>query len=182
MRAQPYRARLAATLLAIASAVVSMTTHAADPQRQAEVAERGKDVMPFRLDATTHVFTKTPEGGVQRVIAKTATDTAQVALVRQHLQDIRLQFLKGNFSGPSHIHGMQMPGLAELERAKPGQMVIGYQDVEAGGELAYQTTDGKLVRALHQWFDAQVSDHGADAMEGHMDHMNHMNHMNHKAQ
>jgi hypothetical protein len=24
-----------------------------------------------------------------------------------------------------------------------------------------------LVGALHKWFDAQLSDHGADAMEGH---------------
>lgn len=132
--------------------------------------------MPFRLDATTHVFTKTPQGGVQRVVAKDANDGPQVGLVRQHLHEIQAQFLKGDFSGPSHIHGMQMPGLAELDRAKPGQIAIAYRDVEAGGELAYQTTDGQLVTALHQWFDAQVSDHGADAMEGHMDHMNHMNH------
>jgi hypothetical protein len=26
------------------------------------------------------------------------------------------------------------------------------------------------VAALHQWFDAQLSDHGADAMAGHMHH------------
>ncbi|MCJ7798989.1 MAG: hypothetical protein MUP33_04400, partial [Polaromonas sp.] len=29
----------------------------ADAQRQAEVSQRGKDVMPFRLPATTHIFT-----------------------------------------------------------------------------------------------------------------------------
>ena len=28
-------------------------------QRQAEVAQRGKDVMPFSLAATTHIFSKT---------------------------------------------------------------------------------------------------------------------------
>ena len=38
-----------------------------DAQRQAEVAGRGKDVMPFSLAATTHVFTKTAEGGIQPV-------------------------------------------------------------------------------------------------------------------
>jgi hypothetical protein len=173
MHAYPNKIHLAAAIVAIASAAASMTAHAADPQRQAEVAERGKEVMPFRLDATSHVFTKTPDGGIQRVIAKTATDTAQVTLVRQHLQDIRLQFLKGDFSGPSHIHGRQMPGLAELERAMPGQIAIGYSDVPGGGELVYQTSDDKLVTALHRWFDAQVSDHGPDAIEGHSEHMHH---------
>lgn len=173
MHAYSYKTHLAAAILAITSAVVPMTTHAADPQRQAEVAERGKDVMPFRLDATTHVFTQTPEGGVQRVVAKDAADAAQVALVRQHLHEIQGQFQKGDFSGPSHIHGMQMPGLADLTKAQPGQIAISYRDVENGAELTYQTTDGKLVTALHQWFYAQVSDHGPDAMEGHMNHMHH---------
>ena len=82
----------------------------ADAQRQADVTERGKDVMPFSLPETTHIFSKTSEGGVQRVIAKNAGDTGQVNLVRQHLQELRTQFLKGDFSGPSHIHGADMPG------------------------------------------------------------------------
>jgi hypothetical protein len=69
----------------------------ANSQRQAEVAERGKDVMPFSLPATTHVFTKTAEGGVQQVVAKKADDAAQVKLVREHLQAIRAQFLTGDF-------------------------------------------------------------------------------------
>jgi len=138
---------------------------AADVQRQAEVAKLGADVMPFSLKATTHVFTKTAEGGTQRVIAKQAADTTQVRLVREHLHDIRTQFLNGDFSGPSHIHGSEMPGLADLKTAQPGQITIDYKDVSGGAELVYRTTDAKLIAALHQWFDAQLSDHGADAME-----------------
>jgi hypothetical protein len=142
----------------------------ADAQRQAEVAGRGKDVMPFSLAATTHVFTKTAEGGVQKVVAKNSANAAQVKLVRQHLQEIRDQFLKGDFSGPSHIHGQDMPGLADLKLAKPGQIAIVYKEVKGGAELAYNTTDASLVAALHKWFDAQLSDHGKDAMEGHVGH------------
>lgn len=145
-------------------------TMMADAQRQAEVAKRGKDVMPFSLTATTHIFTKGPEGGVQRVIARQSSDTAQVKLVRMHLQEIREQFLKGDFSGPSHIHGQDMPGLAELKDAKPGQIDIAYKDVKGGGELTYKTSAATLVAALHKWFDAQLSDHGKDAMEGHAQH------------
>lgn len=142
----------------------------ADAQRQAEVSERGKDVMPFSLPATTHIFTKSAEGGIQRVLAKKSSDIAQVKLVRKHLQEIREQFLKGDFSGPSHIHGQDMPGLAELKEAKPGQIAIAYKDVKGGAELTYQTADASLVAALHKWFDAQLADHGKDAVEGHEHH------------
>jgi hypothetical protein len=142
----------------------------AQAQREAAVAERGKDVMPFSLAATTHVFTKDARGGVQRVVARNAADSAQVVLVRQHLQTIRGQFLKGDFSGPSHIHGQDMPGLAQLEAARPGQVAIGYQEVPGGAELRYAGSDPGLVAALHQWFDAQLADHGKDAMAGHAHH------------
>jgi hypothetical protein len=57
--------------------------------------------------------------------------------------------------------------LAALKEAKPGQMDIAYKDVKGGAELRYKTPDTELVAALHQWFDAQLSDHGKDAMEGH---------------
>lgn len=142
----------------------------ADAQRQAEVSGRGKDVMPFSLAATTHIFTKTETGGTQQVVAKKATDVKQVNLTRAHLKEIRDQFLKGDFSGPSHIHGPDMPGLSDLKAAKPGQIAIDYKDVKGGGQLTYKTQDASLVAALHKWFDAQLSDHGKDAMEGHAHH------------
>lgn len=157
-----------AALLALFAA--PLAAQAADAQRQAEVAKLGADVMPFSLKATTHVFTKTAEGGTQRVVAKSAADSMQVRLVREHLHDIQTQFLTGDFSGPSHIHGNEMPGLADLKAAKPGQVAIDYKDVDGGAELTYRTADAKLVAALHEWFDAQLSDHGADAMAGHQHH------------
>ncbi len=136
-------------------------------QRQAEVAERGKDVMPFDLSATVHIFTKSKSGGVQRVVARKKSDTKQVQLTREHLKEIQGQFLKGDFSGPTHIHGAQMPGLAELQAATTGQIAIEYKEVKGGAELSYKISDAQLVAALHKWFDAQVSDHGKDAMKGH---------------
>jgi hypothetical protein len=142
----------------------------ADAQRQAEVAQRGKTVMPFSLKATTHIFTKNAEGGTQRVVAKKANDAAQVKLVRQHLQEIKGQFLKGDFSGPTQIHGQGMPGLADLKAARSGEIAIDYKDVKGGAELTYKTSEAHLVAALHEWFDAQLADHGVDAMEGHMQH------------
>jgi len=94
------------------------------------------------------------------------TDTQQVQLIREHLQVIQGQFLKGDFSGPMHIHGAQMPGLQELQAATAGQIALDYKEVKGGAELSYKTSNPQLVVALHKWFDAQVSDHGKDAKEG----------------
>lgn len=151
--------------------LLPLSSHAADPARQAEVARRGADVMPFNLKATTHIFTKTADGGVQRVVAKNAADKREVDLIRAHLHEIQGQFLKGDFSGPSHIHGDQMPGLSQLQAATPGKIAIDFREVDGGAELTYRTVDPKLVSPLHAWFDAQLSDHGPDAMAGHHQHM-----------
>lgn len=139
-------------------------------QRQADVAQRGKDVMLFSLAATTHIFTKTVQGGDQQVAVKNVNDPEQVRLTRLHLREIREQFLKGDFSGPTRIHGQDMPGLAALKAARPGQIAIAYTDLEDGAELSYVTANAALVSALHQWFDAQLADHGKDAMTGNAGH------------
>lgn len=158
---------LCSMLLSIAAAAMPTAALPADVQRIDDVARRGAEVMPFDLKATTHIFTKTADGGVQSVVAKNPKDAAQVTLIRSHLNDIRVQFLTGDFAGPSHIHGQDMPGLRELEAAAPGQIRIAYADLPDGAQLAYSTKSPELVAALHAWFDAQLSDHGADAMAGH---------------
>lgn len=155
------------SVLLAASAGVLLTAHAADRPRQAQVAKRGADVMPFELKATTHIFSKTDKGGTQRVVAKDVRDPVQMRLVRAHLHDIQQQFQKGDFSGPTYVHGADMPGLSELRLSKPGAIVVDYREVPGGAELNYRTNDAKLVTALHRWFDAQLSDHGADAMQSH---------------
>lgn len=143
---------------------------AADPAREAEVAAKGAQVMPFSLAATTHVFTKTAQGGLQQVIAKNPGDQQQIALIRQHLQEIAEQFGKGDFTGPKHIHGAAMPGLATLAKARPGEIRIHYSALVDGGQIEYLSANKGMVTALHQWFDAQLSDHGADAKAGHGQH------------
>jgi hypothetical protein len=136
-------------------------------ERQAEVSGRGKDVMPFDLAATLHLFTKTKSGGVQKVVARRGSDREQVRLVREHLKDIQARFTQRDFSGPAHIHGHDMPGLAQLQAAAPGAVRIAYREVPAGAELVLTSADPALVAAIHKWFDAQVADHGRDAKAGH---------------
>jgi hypothetical protein len=134
-------------------------------ERQAEVAERGAEVMPFDLDATAHRFTKTSDGGVQTVTADDAEDETQVRLIREHLVQERESFAKGDFDDPARIHGMDMPGVAEVS-AGFHRISVRYAEVPAGGELRYTTSDPDLIDAIHAWFDRQVMDHGSDAEAG----------------
>jgi hypothetical protein len=92
-----FNIHLLSSLVLLGLAAGPSVTAAADAQRQAEVAQRGPDVMPFSLSATQHVFTKTAQGGVQRVVAKSASDAEQIQRVRGHLRDLQHQFLASDF-------------------------------------------------------------------------------------
>jgi hypothetical protein len=157
------RARLTAVLLA--AALVVPACGGSNSDRQAAVAERGAEVMPFDLDATTHRFTKTPEGGVQTVTADDPADQTQISLIRQHLRTERDNFSRGDFDDPARIHGMDMPGVAELG-AGYERITVSYSEIPAGAELTYATSAPGLVDAIHAWFDRQVMDHGDDAEPG----------------
>ncbi len=132
--------------------------------RQAEVAERGADVMPFDLDATTHRFDPTATGLVQTVVADDPADTTQVELIRGHLAEEADRFRRGDFGDPAAIHGHDMPGLAELE-AGADAVTVAIDDLDDGARLTYTTDDPTLVDALHRWGEAQTMDHGTHAAE-----------------
>jgi len=119
--------------------------------------------MPFDLDRTRHSFIKTGSGGVQTVVALDADDEEQVRLVRGHLEEISVEFAAGRFSDPVSIHGDDMPGVRQLAAAA-SMLGIVYRDVPGGGEITYTSDDGAVIGYLHDWFDAQVHDHGSDAV------------------
>jgi len=155
-------------LLLAGAAVVAVAAAAAaaivvdGPSRQEQVAERGARVMPFSLEATTHVFDGDARGGIQRVIAKDRADAREVRLIREHLSDEARAFRRGDFSDPASIHGTAMPGLDEL-RAGYRSIAVGYREVPGGAAISYRTTDARLASAIRAWFDAQLRDHGAHA-------------------
>jgi hypothetical protein len=130
--------------------------------RQAEIAARGAQVMPFDLDATTHLFQPSADGGIQQVTADKAGDTEQIALIRAHLQAEASKFQRGDFSDPTTIHGQDMPGVAQLQ-AGYARITVRYAELSNGAQLQYSTDDPVLIAALHAWFAAQTSDHGQHA-------------------
>ena len=122
----------------------------------------GSQVMPFDLSKTQHIFQMTESGGVQQVIARDSNDAEQVALIRQHLQHEAMRFSAGDFSDPTALHGADMPGIKELA-AGSAQVRVEYSDLPNGAQLSFSTRDLHLITAIHRWFGAQLSDHGADA-------------------
>jgi hypothetical protein len=56
-----------------------------------------------------------------------------------------------------------MPGLKELA-AGAANITFSYAALPAGAQISYETTDPRLIDALHRWFAAQLADHGHDAM------------------
>jgi hypothetical protein len=161
-------------LFALLAIIPAHAMEKADEKRLDEVAERGAHVMPFDLEKTTHVFSKTPKGGLQKVVVKDESDTEQIGLIRAHLSEISKDFKHGDFSKPARIHGEDMPGLAELKSAKPGAIKIEYTELPDGAQISYSTSSPKLINAVHRWFDVQLSDHARHAVPGHPhQHMQH---------
>jgi len=135
-----------------------------------EVREHMKQVVPFDLDQTVETFTKTVHGGVQHVIAKSAENTQQIKLIQEHLLKIANQFRNGDFSVTERIHGPDMPGLAQLKRAKPDDIKYEYEALPNGAQIHYATEYSQYAEALHEWFDAQKREHGNVVIPEHMKH------------
>lgn len=129
---------------------------------QEHVHQMSHGVMPFEMSATVHIFKMTETGGVQRVVAKDSSAADQVALIQQHLHQETVKFQHGDYSDPSMLHGADMPGLKELQ-VGASNIRVSYAPLPSGAEITFETTDLHLLTALHRWFGAQLSEHGADA-------------------
>ena len=157
--------RTASPLLLIALACSAPEGEPQTASRQDSVAAVGRQVMPFDLDRTTHVFQKTESGGLQHVFSDDG-DAEQIRLVRAHLEEEAAKFAQGDFHDPEMIHGNDMAGLHALVMGFE-RLVIVYSDTEEGGQISYSSEDAGLVTAIHEWFDAQLSDHGHHAQPNH---------------
>jgi hypothetical protein len=147
---------------AIALFLVLGCTVALAQTKQEHVHHMGQSVMPFDLARTTHIFRMTDSGGVERVIVKDATAKDQVALIQQHLKHEAEAFQRGDYSDPASLHGADMPGIKDLQTGA-AQIKVSYSALPTGAEITFETTDLHLLTAVHRWFGAQLSEHGADA-------------------
>lgn len=129
---------------------------------QERVHKMSRTVMPFDVSKTIHVFKMTDTGGIEKVLARDPRETGQIALIRQHLKHEAQKFQRGDYSDPAKLHGKDMPGLQELE-ANAARIKITYMELPAGAQITFTTHNVHLLTAIHRWFGAQLSEHGADA-------------------
>lgn len=147
-------------VVAVLMLLSSFTAFAQTPQER--VHQMSHNIMPFEMAKTVHIFKMTESGGVQRVIARDPSESDQIALIQQHLKHEAERFQRGDYSDPAMLHGTDMPGLKEL-RAGASGIKVSYVELSAGAEITFETTDLHLLTAIHRWFGAQLSEHGADA-------------------
>ena len=130
--------------------------------RQQHVHQQAHMVMPFSIAKTVHIFRITEFGGVEQVVVRDAADTDQIAHIRRHLRHEAERFQHGDFSDPAKLHGEDMPGLRDLQSGA-SRIKVSYADLPSGGEIVFETGDLRMLTAIHRWFGAQLSEHGADA-------------------
>ena len=148
---------------AIAAVLMSLSFVATAQTAQEQVHQHGHEVMPFDLARTLHIFQMTVDGGIQQVVLRgDVVDAEQVRLIQHHLMMEAAAFKRGDFTDPSHLHGTTMPGLQEL-RSGARRIQITYRALPAGAEIRFKTGDIRIITAIHRWFGAQLSEHGADA-------------------
>ena len=130
-------------LLAAGTCVVGCTSRATAQTVQEHVHSSAHTVMPFDM-------------------TKTVPAKEQVALIQQHLKHEAERFQRGDYSDPGMLHGKDMPGLKELQTGG-SKIKVSYLALPEGAEISFSTDDRHLLTAIHRWFGAQLSEHGADA-------------------
>ncbi|GAB3480211.1 hypothetical protein [Azotobacter salinestris] len=138
------------------------STPSPPPGRQELIHQQGHRVMPFSLKRTLHIFRMTETGGSMQVVLRKSGSANELPDIQRHLLHMRARFSSGDFSVPASLHGPDMPGLKELE-AGASRMKVTYAPLPNGGEIRFETGDIDMITAIHRWFGAQLSEHGADA-------------------
>jgi hypothetical protein len=157
--------KIMAIRVSIASVVILVLSNGGNVPAQTpqeHVHGMAHSVMPFDMAKTVHIFEMTESGGIQRVIAKDKNDADQIILIRRHLRDEASRFWHGDYSDPAKLHGATMPGLSDLQRGAQ-YVKVTYSELAEGAAISFETSDLHLLTAIHRWFGAQLSEHGADA-------------------
>lgn len=160
-------------LIGIGLLLLSTTTPAVEkisPKQIDEVQQRTQQAVPYTLDQAQLTFTKTVHGGVLHVVAKSADNAQQIKFIQANLLKMASDFRKSDFSVTEHIHGANMPGLAQLKMAKTDDIKYEYQALPNGAQIHYSTEYPQYVQALHEWFDVQMSEHNNEIVPEHINH------------
>ena len=155
-------------LLLFSSAVWALEE--TSPKKIEEVQQHRRQEVPYDVNQTLQSFTKTVHGGVQHVVVKSGGDSRQIELIQDYLRKLVTDFRKGDFTETERIHGADMSGLVQLKLAKTDDITYEFKALPDGAQIHYATEYPQYVQALHEWFDAQMKEHGNAVVPEHMKH------------
>lgn len=143
------------------------TTHAPEPassahshdQHQADVNNRGDQVMGFDHNKTTHHFRLFSDGGVIEVEENDPEDATSRDQIRQHLSHIARMFAEGDFTSPMLIHSQTPPGVPVMKQLK-STIKYRFENTERGGRIRITTSNEGARSAVHDFLTFQIQDHG----------------------
>ena len=123
----------------------------------AELQERGRSAMGVDQYTSTHQFDALPDGG-RIELQRDVDDSAGVAQIRRHLQEIARAFASGDFSTPGVVHAQEVPGTSVMA-ARRAAITYTYRELPRGGEVRILTRDPDAVAAIHEFLAFQRQDH-----------------------
>ena len=137
-------------------------THSPDTAFAA-LQQRGLRAMGVDQYTSTHQFDALPDGG-RIELQRDVDDTAGVAQIRQHLQEIARAFAAGDFGTPAFVHMQDVPG-TKVMAARRALISYTYTELPRGGEVRIVTKDPEALQAIHEFLAFQRQDHRAGGMD-----------------
>lgn len=149
--------------LALVALVVSVSPVAAQHDHShgddafAALQKRGAAYMGVDQYTSTHQFEDLPDGG-RIVLARDASDSAGVATIRGHLQEITRAFKAGDFEIPMLVHDAHVPG-TDVMANRHDRIEYSYREVTGGGEIRIKTADPMALSAIRGFLQFQREEH-----------------------
>jgi hypothetical protein len=128
-----------------------------DTSHDADVDHR-HDSFGMAHDAAHHKFTATDDGGTIELRANDANDAQTIAAIQKHLQTIRGEFAKNDFSKPNFVHGRMPDGVDTMQRLHTSIMYH-YEALPDGGRVHLMTKNAEAVEAIHAFLKFQSVEH-----------------------
>jgi hypothetical protein len=144
---------------------VSHEEHLKQMQKDAALKKRGADAMGFDQDATVHHFRLSPTGGSITVDVLRPGDTAMLIEIRKHLEQIAVDFARGDFGKPVATHAEIPPGVAVMQQRRAA-IAYRYDETPLGARVLIETNDLKARSAVHAFLRYQIVEHKTDDPPG----------------
>lgn len=118
---------------------------------------RGAVAMGVNQYTSSHRFDPLPDGG-RIALERDVDDSAGVAQIRRHLQEVAVAFAQGRFETPAFVHAEAVPGTTVMA-ARAAAIRYRYRDLPRGGEIRITAHDSSIVVAIHEFLAFQRTDH-----------------------